>query len=185
MPLRAPTPSAALPPRGRTGGRSRGQLAAIIGGAFAAVAIVVVVAILLFGGGGDNAKPEPNTVAQPGASTTPAGAKAATKAPTKLDRKQFPLAVLNGTTVTGLARAAADKLTAKGYNEPNVVTNDTTNQARQTTQIFFEPKARAAAIDVAKILGVRAVNVKPMDANARALADRATVAVFVGADKAQ
>jgi hypothetical protein len=38
---------------------------------------------------------------------------------------------------------------------------------------------------VAKILGVKAANVKPMDANARALADRATVAVFVGGDKAQ
>jgi hypothetical protein len=93
--------------------------------------------------------------------------------------------VLNGTTVTGLARGAADKLTAKGYNEPVVVTNDSTNQARRTTQIFFEPQARAAALDVAKLLGVTTRNVKPMDANARALADRGQVAVFIGADKAQ
>ena len=103
----------------------------------------------------------------------------------KLNRKAVPLAVLNGTTVTGLARGAADKLTTKGYNEPNVVTNDTTNQARPTTQIFYEAKVRAAALDVAKILGVPTAQVKPMDANARALADRAEVAVFVGADKAQ
>ena len=103
----------------------------------------------------------------------------------KLDRKAVPLAVLNGTTVTGLARGAADKLTAKGYNEPNVVTNDTTNQQRPTTQVFYEAKARAAALDVAKILGVPTAQIKPMDANARALADRAQVAVFVGADKAQ
>jgi hypothetical protein len=96
-----------------------------------------------------------------------------------------PLAVLNGTTVTGLARGAADKLTKKGYNEPNVVTNDTTNQARPTTQIYYEAKVRAAALDVAKILGVPTTQVRPMDANARALADRAQVAVFVGADKAQ
>jgi hypothetical protein len=96
-----------------------------------------------------------------------------------------PLAVLNGTTVTGLARGAADKLTQKGYNEPNVVTNDTTNQARRISQVFYEGKARAAALDVAKILGVPSTQVKPMDANARALADRAQVAVFVGADKAQ
>jgi hypothetical protein len=193
-PLRAPTPAASLPPRtpagarpGTTGdGRSRGRLAAIVGGALGAVAVIVVVAILLFGGGGGKKQPPaPNTVAQPGA-TTSAGGNATPATPAaKLVRKDFPLAVLNGTTVTGLARGAADKLTAKGYNEPNVVTNDTTNQARDTTEIFFEPKARAAALDVAKILGVKAASVKPMDANARALADRATVAVFVGADKAQ
>ncbi|MGZ6644580.1 MAG: LytR C-terminal domain-containing protein, partial [Solirubrobacteraceae bacterium] len=82
-------------------------------------------------------------------------------------------------------RGAADKLTAKGYNEPNVVTNDTTNQQRPTTQVFYEAKARAAALDVAKVLGVPTAQVKPMDANARALADRAQVAVFVGGDKAQ
>jgi LytR cell envelope-related transcriptional attenuator len=192
-PLRAPTPAATLPPRtpagarpGAPGGRSRGRLAAIIGGALAAVAVVVVAAILLFGGGsGKNEPPKPNTVAQPGAAGATGGGNATPKTPVKLNRKQFPLAVLNGTTVTGLARSAADKLTRKGYNEPNVVTNDTTNQARDTTEIYFEASARAAALDVAKILGVRTTNVKPMDANARALADRATVAVFVGADKAQ
>jgi hypothetical protein len=192
-PLRAPTPAASLPPRtpagarpaAAGGGRSRGRLAAIVGGALGAVAVVVVVAVLLFSGG-DKPTPKPNTVAQPGASGTPAGSSTTpSKAAVKLVRKDFPLAVLNGTTVTGLARGAADKLTRKGYNEPNVVTNDTTNQARDTTEIFFEAKARAAALDVAKILGVSSANVKPMDANARALADRATVAVFVGADKAQ
>ena len=107
------------------------------------------------------------------------------RAPAKLNRKSVPLAVLNGTTVTGLARGAADKLTAKGYNEPNVVTNDTTNQQRPTTLVYYEAKAHPAALDVAKILGVPISQVKPMDANARALADRAQVAVFVGGDKAQ
>ena len=66
-----------------------------------------------------------------------------------------------------------------------MVTNDTTNQRRPATQVFYEAKARAAAFDVAKVLGVPTSQVKPMDANARALADRAQVAVFVGGDKAQ
>jgi hypothetical protein len=143
--------------------------------------------VVLFGGSSDKTPPAPNRVAQPagsGAANGGSGA-AAGKASAKVDRKSVPLAVLNGTTVTGLARGAADKLTAKGYNEPNVVTNDTTNQARKTTEILYESKARAAALDVAKILGVTAAAVKPMDANGRALADRAQVAVFVGADKAQ
>ena len=150
------------------------------------IAVLAVAGILIFGGGGDKPAPKPNTVAQPATDTPRAsGATTPSKAPAKLNRKAVPLAVLNGTTVTGLARGAADKLTAKGYNEPNVVTNDTTNQQRPTTQVYYEAKARAAALDVAKILGVPATQIKPMDANARALADRAEVAVFVGGDKAQ
>jgi hypothetical protein len=191
-PLRAPTASASLPPRspmnavlGTDGARSKGRIAAIVGGVLGLAAIAAVAVLLFTGGGSDNNPPTPNTVAQPGATSTASANKGTPTRPARLDRKAYPLAVLNGTTVTGLARGAADKLTARGYNEPNVVTNDTTNQQRGTTEIYFEPKARPAALDVAKILGVKTANVKPMDANARALADRATVAVFVGADKAQ
>jgi hypothetical protein len=168
---------------GTEGGRSKGRIAAIVGGVLGVAAIAAVAVLLLTGGKSDNNPPTPNAVAPAGA-TTSANNGTATR-PARLNRKAYPLAVLNGTTVTGLARGAADKLTARGYNEPNVVTNDTTNQQRATTQIYFEPKARPAALDVAKILGVKTANVQPMDANARALADRATVAVFVGADKAQ
>ena len=150
------------------------------------IAVLAVAGILIFGGGGDEPTPPPNTVSQPTTGDADSANGAATpKAPVKVNRKAVPLAVLNGTTVTGLARGAADKLTTKGYNEPNVVTNDTTNQARATTEIFYEPQARAAGLDVAKILGVPSAQVKPMDANARALADRALVAVFVGSDKVQ
>jgi hypothetical protein len=193
-PLRAPTPSASLPPRTPAGartrtdagdGRSRGRLAAIVGAAVGVIAVLAVAGILIFGGGGDEPAPKPNTVAQPTTDTSASGSSTPSKAPAKLNRKAVPLAVLNGTTVTGLARGAADKLTAKGYNEPNVVTNDTTNQQRPTTLVYYEGKAHAAALDVAKILGVPTSQVKPMDANARALADRAQVAVFVGGDKAQ
>jgi hypothetical protein len=193
-PLRAPVPSASLPPRTPAGarpradagdGRSRGRLAAIVGAVVGVIAVLAVAGILIFGGGGDKPASKPNTVAQPATDTAANGSATATKAPAKLNRKSVPLAVLNGTTVTGLARGAADKLTAKGYNEPNVVTNDTTNQQRPTTLVYYEAKAQAAALDVAKILGVPTSQVKPMDANARALADRAQVAVFVGGDKAQ
>jgi len=158
-----------------------------VGAGLAVVAALAVAGILVFGGGGgDKPKSKPNTVTPPSSSAaSSSGSGSAKKGPPKIDRASITVSVLNGTTVTGLARSAADKLTAKGYQEPNVVTNDTTNQQRDTTEIYFEAKARAAALDVAKILGVRAVSVKPMDANARALADRATVAVFVGGDKAQ
>jgi hypothetical protein len=47
------------------------------------------------------------------------------------------VAVLNGTTVTGLARAAADTPVANGFRE-GAVTNDTTNQHRRRTTIYYE-----------------------------------------------
>jgi LytR cell envelope-related transcriptional attenuator len=153
-----------------------------------AVAAAVVVAVLALSSPAPHHPESPaahRTASPPahGAQTKPADRVASPPVP--FERARVPLAVLNGTTVTGLARGAADKLTTKGYNEPNVVTNDTTNQQRPTTQVFYEAKARAAALDVAKILGVPTAQVKPMDANARALADRAEVAVFMGADKAR
>jgi LytR cell envelope-related transcriptional attenuator len=151
----------------------------VFAGAVAAAAAVVVAVLALSSPQADRASspPAPDRAASP-----PARAPRITASDV---RKTFSLAVLNGTTVTGLARAAADRLTTKGYNEPNVVTNDTTNQARPTTQIFYEAKARAAALDVARILGVSSARVTPMDATARALADRARVAVFIGADRAK
>lgn len=141
-------------------------------------------ALLLFGGGGDKPAPKPNTVAPPSSSAANGANGSGKKAAPKLNRGEITVAVLNGTTVTGLAREASTKVTGKGYRE-GVVTNDQTNQQHQVTEIFYEPDAKAAALDVAKILGVTAANVKAMDANARVLADRAQVAVFVGADKAQ
>jgi hypothetical protein len=149
--------------------------------------VIAVAAILLFGGGGDKPKPKPNTVAPPSSSAQSDGGASSgstKKAAPKLNRGATTVAVLNGTTVTGLAREASTKVIGKGYRE-GVVTNDQTNQQHPVTEVFYEPNAKTAALDVAKILGVKAANVKPMDANARVLADRAQVAVFVGADKAQ
>jgi hypothetical protein len=148
--------------------------------------VLVVAGILIFGGGGGNKpKAKPNTVNPPSSNASgSSGSGSAKKAAPKLDRASITVSVLNGTTVTGLARQASNKIAAKGYRE-GVVTNDTTNQQRPLTQIFYEPNGKAAALDVAKILGVRAGNVKPMDPNARVAADRAQVAVFVGNDKAQ
>jgi hypothetical protein len=160
-------------------------LAAIVGGALGAVAVVAVAGILIFGGGGGTPTPKPNTVAPPSSGASGAtGGSSSKKAAPKLNRAAITVAVLNGTTVTGLAREASTKVTAKGYRE-GVVTNDQTNQQHPATEIFYEPSAKPAALDVAKILAVTTANVKPMDANARVLAERAQVAVFVGGDKAQ
>jgi LytR cell envelope-related transcriptional attenuator len=94
------------------------------------------------------------------------------------------LAVLNGTKVTGLARGVADQLTTLGYDEPDVVANDVTNQSRARTTIYFEPGHRTDALGVASCLHIGRDRVVPMVARARALADRARVAIFVGYDRA-
>ena len=150
----------------------------VFAGAVAAAAVVVIAVLAL-------SSPSPQPAASPPAHRAPTKPPDRTAIPAALvHRARVPLAVLNGTTVTGLARSAADRLTSAGYNEPNVVTNDTTNQHRSTTAIFYEAGSSKAAFDVAAILGVRSL-IRPMDANARALGDRAAVVVFMGQDKAK
>ena len=93
--------------------------------------------------------------------------------------------MLNGTTVTGLARAAADELTRLGYPGPNVITNDTTNQARARTTISFERGHRTDALGVASCLHIGSDRVVAMGRAERALSNGAQVAVFLGADRAR
>jgi hypothetical protein len=142
----------------------------VFAGAVAAAAAVVVAVLAL-------SSPAPQPAASP--PTQPPQTTPVNPPP------PLRIAVLNGTTVTGLARAAADELTSLGYNEPNVVTNDTTNQARARTTVYYEPGHRADALGVASCLHIGSDRVIAMDTNARALADRAQVAVFIGADRAR
>ena len=99
-------------------------------------------------------------------------------------RYDATVAVLNGTTVTGLARVASEKLTSLGFRE-GVVTNDTTNQSRPRTEIYYEPGYREQAQTVAACLEVGVNRVHPMNANARVAGDRAEIVVFMGVDKAK
>jgi LytR cell envelope-related transcriptional attenuator len=121
---------------------------------------------------------------------TPNEHRAATKPPTTVTlpaatpRYDATVAVLNGTTVAGLARAAAEKLVANGFRE-GVVTNDTTNQNRRRTTIYYEPGYREQAQGVAACVEVGVNRVHPMNANARVAGDRADIVVFIGADKAK
>jgi hypothetical protein len=143
----------------------------VFAGAVAAAAVVVIAVLALSSPSRQPAASGPPT--QP-PQTTPV-----------TPQPRLSLAVLNGTTVTGLARGVADQLTSRGYDEPNVVTNDTSNQSRVRTTVYFEPGHRADALGVASCLHIGSDRVAPMDADARALADRAVVAVFVGADWAR
>jgi hypothetical protein len=102
-----------------------------------------------------------------------------------VNRAQVTVAVLNGTTFTGLARSASDKITQAGF-KPGVVTNDTTNQARSATAIFYADGQRSAALEVARIIKIGRDAVQPIDQGTRLLAgEDADVVVSVGADQSR
>ena len=116
----------------------------------AAGAAAAVVALVLALASAERAA-RPPAATHPPAATTTSGSGLDTS-----------IAVLNGTTVVGLARVAADELTANGYPEPVVVTNDATNESRQYSEIYYERGQRQAALGVAACLGIRFDRVHPM-----------------------
>jgi hypothetical protein len=93
------------------------------------------------------------------------------------------VAVLNGTTITGLASIVAEELTQRGYDTPQVVINDTSNQSRQHSEIYYEDGHRTDALGVADCLHIRFDRVHPATHETRAPANGADVAVFVGTDQ--
>jgi hypothetical protein len=143
---------------------------AIVIAAAATIAAVVAVVIAL-------ASPDAHRAAAPRPHTT------VTTAPAP-EHRDVTVAVLNGTTITGLARSVANKLVGNGFRE-GVVTNDTTTQQRPRTTIYYEPGYKEQAQTVAGCIDSGLDLVRPMDATARVAADRAPIAVFVGADLAQ
>jgi len=89
------------------------------------------------------------------------------------------VAVLNGTTVTGLGAKVGDDVKANGYQLGAVTT--ITDPFDQTLVMFEEGQERAAR-SVARDLG--GVPVQPIDRQAQRLADGAAVVVIAGQDRA-
>jgi hypothetical protein len=189
QPLRVPpgagTPPSrsALPPEDDDEPRSRTALFAAIGALVAVIAVVVILVTGVFGGD-DNPTQKANTIA-PSASTTPKGTST-TKGkaqPAAAPRAgTYTVAVLNGTTVPGLARGVANRLTEAKHKIGNV-TNAAT-QDRSATQIEFAPGHRAEADAVAKVIDVGSDAIIPLTAGSKTIAgDQATVVVTVGADQ--
>jgi hypothetical protein len=143
----------------------------VFAGAVAAAAVVVVAVLAL-------SSPSPQPAASGPPTQPPQTTPVNPPAPLRL-------AVLNGTTATGLARAVADELTSVGYGAPKLVTNDPTNQSQTRTTIYYEGGHRTDALGVASCLHVGHDRVVRMDVATRELAGSADVAVVVGADWAR
>jgi hypothetical protein len=149
------------------------------------IALFVGVAVLILGGGafvvsqlgGDDNPPAPNRTAPPPSQTAEGGGGGGKAKPPA----ETNVAVLNGTTFTGLAGDIADTVTAEGYQRGIVETN-TRDQTIQDSIVYYAEGERPAARAIARMLSVS--NVEPIDAETQSLAPDADVVVLAGADQA-
>jgi len=101
--------------------------------------------------------------------------------PGAIDPGEVTVAVLNGTSVGGLAgRVAADVVSA-GFVEGEVTA---TEPGFAKTTVLYAPGQKPAAQKVARKLGVDEGLVEPVDRRSRELAGDADVVVIAGEDRA-
>ncbi len=98
-----------------------------------------------------------------------------------IDPADVTVAVLNGTTVPGLAATIGDKIVGEGF-ELGTVTNDF-DQERAESVVLYAPGAEREAADVARRLNIS--QREAISAESQALAGDATVVVVAGADQNQ
>src|SRR5215218_5233354 len=173
LPPRRPAPAARGPAPAGSSGRSSKLVPALVGGG---VLVLAVAALLVTGviGGGEDAPPAPNTTsdATPDSTSAP-GEEPLTPAATKV-------AVLNGTTIPGLASREKDTLTDAGFSE--IATGNNTDQQRADSSVLYGTRtgARAQANAVARRLDI--AKVERLDADTRDLSEGADVVVILGQD---
>jgi LytR cell envelope-related transcriptional attenuator len=97
----------------------------------------------------------------------------------KIKPGEIEVAVLNGTSVTGLAATWGDKIEGKGF-ELGAVTN--TTSTFEDSVVMFEPGAKPEAKVVARRLNIK--KVEPMVAEVAEVSNEAKVSVVVGEDNA-
>jgi hypothetical protein len=173
-----------LPPDDEPG-RSRGALFAAIG----ALLVVAIVAVVLLTGvlGGDDEPATQATKTVPSVSEEsgngPTSTTSTTKKPSAAPEPgTYTVAVLNGTTVPGLARGVANRLQNAKYKIGNV-TNAAT-QDRSATLVEYAAGHRAEADSVAKAIDVGSDVIQPLSAGSKTIAgDQAAVVVTVGSDQ--
>ena len=190
-PLRATRPAAtpaSRPPL--SGGRGRGRALADRLGRRGAALIALLVLVLVIGGvylvassggGGSASKPvaaKPNAV---GPAPAPTKKRSSDGAP--VQRGKITVAVLNGTTIPGLAAQISDQLQKGGFKRGSVT--NASDQQRPGTQVAYAPGYKRAGDEVAGLLKIRSA-AQPMDAGTQAIAGPdAAIVVTVGTDRTQ
>jgi len=197
MPSATPTPTPAPAPTpvpataraqaaaaaAERGDRGRGRpLLPVLAAAAAVAAVLVVLVVVVFGGGGGGKNADkPNQIA-PAPTSDGTSTSASRTASPAVPRSQTRVAVLNGTTIPGLARGVGNKLQQDGWKLGNVT--NATDQTRSATLVLYAPGHKAQALDVAKAIGLGSDVVGQVDSGNRLIAgDEAAVVVVVGADQ--
>jgi len=170
-------------PEGGNGGprlfASRGRAIAVVAAGVLLLGGIALGATQLLGGddepagsaGGDNA-------AQNAPETTTTPGKGGSKKP-PLNRGNVRVAVLNGTTVPGLAAQIGDQIERQGFRLGTVTNfND---QQRAESVVLYAPGAEREAAEVGRRLKIS--QREPIDAESQGVAGDATVAVVTGQDK--
>jgi hypothetical protein len=98
-----------------------------------------------------------------------------------IDPGDVTVAVLNGTSVNGLAGNVGSDLESAGF-KLGAVTSTTPGAAKTT--VLYADGQKSAAEKVARKLGVDDAQVKPLDRESRQLAGEADVVVIAGEDRA-
>jgi LytR cell envelope-related transcriptional attenuator len=93
------------------------------------------------------------------------------------------VAVLNGTTVPGLAASIGDRVEQLGFQLGTVANGPDQDRQRAESVVMFAPGAARAAAVVSRRLGIP--QRERIDAESQGLAGDATVVVIAGADKIQ
>jgi len=89
------------------------------------------------------------------------------------------VAVLNGTTVPGLAAQMGDRVEADGFSLGTVA--NSSDQQRAESVVLFSPGHEREAVAVGRKLGI--AQREPVDPESQGLAGDATVVVIAGADR--
>jgi hypothetical protein len=179
VPPRAPRPRTPPPPppvagNGAGGGFGGRMIALVVAGGLLALVVGVLLITQVFGGDDDAQQ-----AAAPSNSTPPAQTPPEDEGPPP--RGEVNVAVLNGTTVNGLAETVADEVAESGFQRGETATNS--DQTLSATTIEFAEGTRESALEVAEVLGVDEEAVAPLERNTRVTAgEEAAVIVIVGND---
>ena len=158
----------------------------IVGGVLGVIVVVLALVLVVFNGS-DN-KPSPNTIggvpASTGTSSSSSNGKSNGTKPAPISRGDVNVAVLNGTTIPGLARQVGTKIQTAGF-KLGTVTN-APDQLHSATLVAYQPGHVNEARVVAKLIHVGSDALKPVDQSTAVVAGQdAFVVVTVGADQSQ
>jgi hypothetical protein len=157
--------------------------------------VLVVAGVLILGGAatfgisqlsndGDSGTPAAGNSAS---NAQPAGDEGGDEAPKDKRRAVVPgnvtVAVLNGTTVPGLAKQVGDKVESRGFRLGTVANATDQDQQRAESVVLFSPGHRDEARAVGRRLQIS--QFQPVDPASQELAGDATVVVIAGANLAQ